>query len=74
MTEAEVQIQMDTGEHLKIAECESTYYIIRTKWAEKVTGASSIVVPPKGASNTTYQEESYYVSSPLLSAGWELKK
>lgn len=64
---------MDTGEHLRIAECESTYDIIRTKWTEKVTGVSSIVVPPKGASNTTYQAESYCVSGPLLSAGWALK-
>ena len=74
VTEAEVQSHMDTGEHLRIAECESTYDIIRTKWTEKVTGVSSIVVPPKGASNTTYQAESYYVSGPLLSAGWALKK
>lgn len=74
VTEAEVQSHMDTGEHLRIAECESTYDIIRTKWAEKVTGVSSIVVPPKGASNTTYQAEWYYVSGPLLSAGWALKK
>ena len=74
VTVAEVQSHMDTGEHLRIAECESTYDIIRTKWAEKVTGVSSVVVPTKGASNTTYQAESYYVSGPLLSAGWALKK
>lgn len=58
VTEAEVQSHMDTGEHLRIAECESTYGIIQTKWAEKVTGVSSIVVPPKSASNTTYQVHS----------------
>ena len=74
VTVAEVQSHMDTGEHLRIAECESTYDIIRTKWVEKVTGVSSVVVPTKGASNTTYQAESYYVSGPLLSAGWALKK
>ena len=74
VTEAEVQRHRDTGEHLRIAECESTYHIIRTKWVEKVTGVSSIVVPPKGANNTTYQAESYYESGPLLSAGWALKK
>ena len=74
VTEAEVQSHMDTEEHLRIPECESTYDIIRTKWAEKSTGVSLIVVPPLGASNTTYQAESYCVSGPLLSAGWALKK
>ena len=54
VTEAEVQSHMDTREQLRIAECESTYDITRTKWAEKVAGANSIVVPPKGASYSTY--------------------
>ena len=74
VTEAKVQSHMDTGEHLRIAECESTYDIIRTKWAENVTGVGSIVVLPKGASNTTYRTESHCVSGQLLSAGWALKK
>ena len=32
------------------------------------------MLPPKGASYSTYQAELYYVSTPLLSAGWALKK
>ena len=32
------------------------------------------MVPPKGANNTTYQAESYYVTGLLLSAGWASKK
>lgn len=73
-TEAEVQSHMDTEEHLRIAECESTYDRIRTQWAEKVTGVSSTVistvVAPKGA--ITCQAGSN--TSMSSGAGWALKK
>lgn len=75
-SEAEVQRHMDTEEHLRIAECESTYDRIRTKWAERVTGVSSIVVPPTGAISNKSQAESLKSLSPShhLCAGWALKK
>lgn len=75
-TEEEVQCHMDTEEHLRIVECESMFDRIRTKWAQRVTGVSSTVLPAKGAVNIACQAESSSSILPdqHLCAGWALKK
>ncbi|XP_015755039.1 PREDICTED: uncharacterized protein LOC107334603 [Acropora digitifera] len=69
-SEREAQAHMDSGNHVKELESVSLYDTIRLRWAERVTGISSVA---QEASAVFAQEESASSKTKASSMGWALK-
>ncbi|XP_015759339.1 PREDICTED: uncharacterized protein LOC107338616 isoform X3 [Acropora digitifera] len=69
-SEREAQAHMDSGKHVKELESVSLYDTIRLRWAERVTGISSVA---QEASAVFAHEESASSKTKASSMGWALK-
>ena len=69
-SEREAQAHMDSGKHVKELESVSLYDTIRLRWAERVTGISSVA---QEASAVFAHEESASSKTKATSMGWALK-
>ena len=69
-SEREAQAHMDSGKHVKELVSVSLYDTIRLRWAERVTGISSVA---QEASAVFAHEESASSKTKATSTGWALK-
>lgn len=82
MTQAEAEVHMDTGKHVRELESESLYDKIRKRWASRVTGVSPAETNQQPAASASFSRDQTSSSSAAQElarsyrprpTGWALK-